>query len=139
MRARQRDTGSAEGWFVAAAVVAIIAIPLAAWGISLLLASPSGKADAYRAKETGVNRVFSQQLFEKNYADIQATKTKITAAAAARTTSAEAEVRYQGLISYCASIVGDYNAAARSYSTQDFRAADLPAQIDASTECEPTS
>jgi hypothetical protein len=126
-------------WLLAVVVIALV-IGGIVWGINTLVAEPKGRGDAYRNKESGVHRVFAQEAFEKRYADIEATRAKIRTAlqvpAADRT--GEQEIRLEGLRSYCATVTGDYNAAARSYSQQDFRAADLPARLDATTDCEPT-
>jgi hypothetical protein len=124
-------------WTLAFIVIAMVIGGIVV-GINTLTANPAGRAQAYRQKESGTNRVFAQQLFEKQYADVQATKAKIKAAEKTRTISPEAETRYEGLLSYCASVVGEYNAAARSYTTEQFRASDLPSQLDLDTDCEPS-
>lgn len=101
-------------------------------------AEPRGRGEAYQQKESANNRIFAQQRFEDLSAEIEATKVKISAAAPVRRTSPEAEVRYQGLVQHCASTVAQYNAAARSYTQQDFRAADLPPSYNSAIECADT-
>ena len=126
------------GALIIAMVVMISLIGAAAWGISVLTAAPKGQGDAYRQKMSADNRIAAQASFEQRYADITATVAKIAAAEKTRKASSEAETRYQGLISYCSGAVGEYNAAARSYLSQGFRPTDLPAQLDPTTDCEPT-
>lgn len=132
-----RSTAWRAGLAIIGIVVFVSLISAAVWGVNVLTSDPKGRGDAYRQKESANNRIFAQQSFEQRYADIQATVAKIGAAEKVRTESSEAETRYEGLTSYCAQVVGEYNAAARSYTTQDFRSADLPSQLDPTTDCEP--
>lgn len=136
MRTRDRGVSTALTC-LAVATVAIVVI-VGAWLLSVALSDPVGRGEAVKEKNTSTNRIFAQQRFEQLNADVDATRAKITAAEKVRASSPEAETRYQGLVSYCASVVADYNAAARSYTQQDFRAADLPASLNPTADCEPT-
>lgn len=132
--------GTWRGMIWVLAVVVFFALISGAFFVGrTLLAEPAGRAGAYQQKESANNRIFAQQQFEELAAEITATQAKIAAAGKVRETSPEAEIRYQGLISYCASTAAQYNAASRSYTTEQFKAADLPASYDPATDCEPTS
>jgi alcohol dehydrogenase class IV len=125
--------------WVAAILAGLAVISGIGLGIRTLTAEPVGRANAYQQQQSATNRIFAQETFEKLHADIEATRAKIAAARGVRASSDEAETRYQGLISYCAGVVADYNAAARSYRTEQFRAADLPSKLDPITDCEPSA
>ena len=45
-------------------------------------------------------------------------------------TDKTAKQTYNGLQSYCLSVVSEYNADARSFLSEDFRSADLPSKIE---------
>lgn len=111
------------------------------WFLNVITSAPKGQGDAYATKNSAANWTAAQARFEDEYADIVATDRKITIAAAALKADpddATAKDTYAGTVNYCLSIVGDYNADARKYLARDFRAADLPEQIDDSnpaTDC----
>lgn len=128
---RTRDRGAASD------IALIVGIPLlilalvgGVWGVSVLLAEPVGRGEAIKQRESANNRIFANEQFERLNAEYDATLAKIDQAAAVRSTSPDAEVRLQGLQQYCASVAADYNAAARSYRTEQFRGAGLPASLD---------
>lgn len=125
-------------------LVALLIIGLGTWGFRVLTADVKGRGDAHIIKSSAKNRIDAQEGFEKRYADIVATDRKLTPlkeAADARPDDLTAQQNYEGTVSYCLSVVGDYNADARSYTREAFRAADLPFQIDnedPTTDCEPS-
>lgn len=123
-------------------VLAVVVIAMVIGGIILaintLTASPRGKAEAYQQKESANNRIFAQQYFEQTSQDIQSTQVKITRAAKATNPTERDRIVLGGLQQYCSSMVAEYNAKSRSYTAQQFKAADLPATYDPATDCEPT-
>ncbi|HET8661095.1 MAG TPA: hypothetical protein VFM55_19120 [Micromonosporaceae bacterium] len=131
---RTRDRGAASDIALIVGVpLLIIALIGGVWGVSVLLAEPVGRGEAHKQKESANNRVFAQERFRQLSEEYDATLTRIDQAAAARGTSPEAETRFQGLQSYCTDVVARYNSAAASYRLQDFRDADLPDRLDATT------
>jgi hypothetical protein len=89
-----------------------------------------GRGDAQRDKNTGTNRVFAQEHFNNLYQEILSTDRKITIAAETKDQDRTSKQNYDGLRQHCLDTAADYNAAARNFSTEEFRDADLPAQID---------
>lgn len=103
------------------------------WVFRVATSDVKGQGDALIRKNSATNRIGAQQRFEELYADILASDRRIdtlAADAAANPDSQVAQTNLTGSITYCQDVVADYNALARSYTAQDFRAYDLPAQID---------
>jgi hypothetical protein len=130
--------------YVLAFLVVLVLIGLGTWGFRVATADVKGRGDAAIKKASASNRIGAQEDFEKRYADIVATDRKLDVyAAALKRTPGDptAQTNLDGTQAYCLSAVGDYNADARSYTREAFRAIDLPAQIDSldpTTDCEPT-
>lgn len=128
------------GW-----VLGIIAVVLlvggAIWGISVAISGPKGVGDAVINKNSAENWTRAQAKFEDLYAEIQASDRKIQVARASlesNPTDKTAQQTLQGVQSACIEFVGEYNAEARKFLSEDFRAADLPARIensDPTTDC----
>jgi hypothetical protein len=139
---RDVDRGGRLGlkWWVIIVVVAL-AIGAGIWALTVAVSGPKGQGDAIIQKNSAANWVAAQARFEQDYQDILATDQKIVAAhTALQAAPADRtlQTNYSGLTSYCLSKVAGYNADARSYLSEDFRASDLPDQIDptlSTTDC----
>lgn len=133
-------TGKAKATLIAF-LIALVLVPLAAWGITVATAGIKGQGDAHIVKSSASNWTKAQARFEELYADIEATDRKITVAAEAKAadpTDKTAADTYLGTVNVCIGLVGDYNAEARKYLSEEFRSADLPARIDTrnpATDC----
>jgi hypothetical protein len=120
-------------------VVALIGVLV--WGFRVVTSDIKGQGNAVIIKNDAVNRIAQQEQFEQLYADIKAADLKIGTAAAAvalNPLDKTAQQTYTGTVNYCIQVSADYDALARKYSAEDFRAADLPEQIDRfdpSTDC----
>lgn len=113
------------------AVVALIAAGV--WGFRVVTSDAKGQGDAVRTKNSGTNRIAAQERFEELYAGIKAADERVSVMAAAKKSDPSdviASTNYAGAVNYCIQIRADYNAEARKYTAEQFRAADLPAQID---------
>jgi len=128
------------GWVIAIVLIVLL-LGAAIWGITVAVSGPKGVGDAVIKKNSAENWTAAQARFEDLYADIQASDRKIEVARNAVATSPDdktAQQTLQGVQSACISFVGEYNAEARKFLSQDFRSADLPAQIDnhdSTTDC----
>lgn len=103
------------------------------WAFKVATSDIKGQGDAVRTKNSGTNRIAAQERFEELYAGIKAADERIDVMAAAKTAAPAdpiSSINYTGAINYCIQIRADYNAEARKYTAEQFRAADLPAQID---------
>jgi hypothetical protein len=132
------------GWRAAVAVVltlvAIGAIGAGIWAFQVATSDVKGRGDSVKVKNDARNRINAQTDFEKLYADIVQSDTKIDVLdrAAKDDPTLVSRTNATGQRTYCLSVVADYNAKARSYASADFRAADLPYQIDTTdptTDC----
>jgi hypothetical protein len=127
--------------WVVIGVVVVLAISAGIWALNVATSGPKGQGDALVKKNSAENWTAAQARFEDLYADIEATDRKITVAGAAlaiNPADQTAQQTYSGTVNYCLSIVGDYNAEARKFLAADFRASDLPNQIDnnsSATDC----
>ena len=135
---QRNDRGSSEALAVIGILALLIIAPLVAWGLSVAGAPIFGQGEAFKQKESAANRIFAQAYFQTTAKEIKATQDRINQLSTVKPRSAEQEVRYEGLRSYCAGLVGDYNARSETYTTQQFKDASLPASFDATTDCEPT-
>lgn len=124
------------------AVIIVAAIWWFAWGSKVLTSGIVGQGNAIIQKNSAANWTKAQGEFESIYAEIEATDRKITVAKTALDLDPEditAKQTYLGTQNVCLSMVADYNAKARNYLAAEFRAADLPAQIDIlnpNTDCQ---
>lgn len=130
------------GW-IALVTLIVFLIGILIWGISVAVSGPKGQGDAVIEKNSSENFIKQQAAFEQNYQEIKTTDQKIVIAYDASVASPDDKTlqqTYTGLQSYCLSKVAEYNADARSFLSEDFKAADLPSEIntnDAATDCKP--
>lgn len=141
-----RQTAKGLGWVGVLVVVAIIVfggIGVAFWTGKVATSDVKGRGDAEVIKNDARNRIRAQEGFEKLFADIQAADRNLTITAEAlRAKPSGGDLKLEteliGQKHHCAGLVADYDAKARQFSQQDFRAADLPAkidQLDGTTDC----
>lgn len=119
------------GWIVI--VLVAILISVAVWGLTVAFSGIRGEGDAIIENNSAENWTSAQARFEQNYAEIKSTDVKIDNAHAmwqADPDDKTLQQTYSGLVSYCLSVVADYNADARSFLSEDWRSADLPQQIE---------
>ncbi len=145
-----RPTRKGVVWAVVIMFALVVVLPLGLW-LGGVYASPVvGKANAYRDKHGATNWTQAQAAFERDWASILKLDKQTSAAAddldlynkmypvnpnagpgnAVEEQRANLAVDYKGARQQCQNAVADYNAAARTYTLRDFRAADLPQQID---------
>lgn len=128
------------GWIIVIVAI-ILAISAAVWGITVLVSGPRGQGDAIIEKNSAANWTAAQARFEDNYQEVKATDKNIAVTATALALDPEnktLQTNFLGLQNYCNTVVADYNADARKFLSEDFRAADLPQEIDSfdpTTDC----
>lgn len=133
------------GLFVIAVVLFVGAIGVGAWLFSVGTSDIKGQGDAERTKNAAGNRIAAQEGFEQAYADVKAADQRIDVMAIARKADPAdvvARTNYTGSITYCIQVRADYDARARKFTQGEFRAADLPYQIDPrdpATDCKETT
>lgn len=125
--------GFSIGLRVLAFFAAIALLAGGVWAFKVATSDVKGQGDAVRTKNSGTNRIAAQERFESLYADIKAADERIDVMAAAKKAAPGDVVEstnYTGAQNYCIQIRAAYNAEARKYTAEQFRAVDLPAQID---------
>lgn len=119
------------------ALVAVGAILVTAFGTGT--AEVKGRSDAYREKVSGTNRIQSQARFEDLYSAWQTYPARLAVARRALDRAEQSRDIFDdqikgtdldGLTQQCIQTATDYNADARKYTAQAFRAADLPESLD---------
>jgi hypothetical protein len=99
----------------------------------VLLSGPKGQADATMTKNSASNVIEQQAKFEELYQGIQSAdkKTELSAERlAAKPADLTLQQQHAGIQSGCVSLVAEYDALSRKFLAEDFKAIDLPAQID---------
>ena len=126
-------------------VAAVILIPFAVWGLSVLFSDPAGRGNQIKQINRAENRTFAQEQFQQLLNDIKAYDQQIAVAGKAvdehPTQDTERERLsqvYFGLQNQCINVSAQYNAEAQKISKEKFRDADLPERIDGTdpaTDC----
>lgn len=128
-----RQTAKGIGWVGVLAAVAVVVfggLAIAIWGFGVFTSDVKGRGDAEVIKNDARSRIRAQEGFEKLYQDIQAADRNLTTTAEALRAKPNGDLKLEtellGQKHQCAGLVADYNAKARSFTQEDFRAADLP-------------
>lgn len=124
------------GWWVLAIIGVVALVGAIWWGVSVATSGVRGQGDGIVQRNSAENWLDAQARFEENYADYESTLVRIDtfhAAHLAAPDDAVAKTNWIGSISYCTDLVADYNADARNFLREDFRASDLPDQLDPAT------
>lgn len=119
--------------WIALAVVFILAVSAGIWALKVGTSDVKGQGDAARTKNSGTNRIAAQERFEELYAGVKAADQRLDSLAAAKKADPKdfvAATTYTGAVNYCIDLRAQYDADARKYTAEQFRAVDLPAQID---------
>lgn len=128
-------------WILIASIIGVIVVVFASWGFAVVTSGFFGSGNAIIKKNTANNRIAAQERFEQLYQDIKAADRRITQAKAASEAKPKDKTlltNYTGTVNFCYQLVADYNANSRKYTQEDFRAIDLPYQIDSydqTTDC----
>lgn len=126
------------GWWLII-IFGAVAIGALIWGVTVATSQIRGQGDAVIEKNSADNWLDAQARFEENFAEYESTLVRIDSALAlweANPADKTAQQTYTGTVGYCTNLVADYNADARNYLREDFRASDLPSELDAES-CDP--
>lgn len=133
---------TARAWVIVVVVTALgLVLGAGVWALKVATSNVKGQGDAEVLKNDARNRIRAQEGFEKLFADVQAADRNLTITAEAlarKPGDLKLETELLGQKHFCAGLVAEYDAKARSFSQQDFRAADLPSKIsatDGTTDC----
>lgn len=144
--ARDVNTGMRQGTKIAIGIfILCIVLSGIGWGIHVATSEVRGKGDAYAKKNSADNWTQAQKEFNAKFQEIKALDKNVNQAYVALQRTPEdqrRQIEYDGNVRNCNLAVADYNTLARSYLSEQFRDADLPAQIDDSdpeTDCKENS
>lgn len=135
---REVDSASrSAGWRLLVWIIVIILVVLALgagiWGLTVATSGVRGVGDGEIRKNSAENWVEAQARFEENYQEYEATLVRIDQFYQVHLDDpddAVAKTNWVGQQSHCTDVVADYNADARKFLSEDFRAADLPESLD---------
>lgn len=119
-------------------VVVCVVFGLGAWAFKVVTSDAKGRGDSVIIKNSAPNRIQAQEEYVRLFKEVQRADKQLDILNASRKTSAAAETRYVGAVSYCQSVTADYNTLNEKYRTADFIPAGYPSQIDESdttTDC----
>lgn len=140
-------------------VLGVVIITALVWGLMTGGSYWWGRGGAIQDKNSSDNFEQAQALFHRDYNAVVIDRQKIQDAQAdldqwrrdhqgyqgngtpydpLAQEQASKETNLRGLTQGCLNEVADYDTAATSYLTQDFRDAGLPETLDATTACDPT-
>lgn len=120
----------------------IFGLTIGVWAFRVATADTKGRGDQEIAINSATNRTGAQERFEDLYQEVLSADRRIDVMAATNDGGQVAQTNLAGAIAYCIDVVADYNAQARKVSQAEFRAYDLPAQIDntnPATDCQETT
>ena len=146
-----------KGWgFVLLFIVISGVTVIGLWAFGVATADIFGSGEAHKIKESAPNRIVQQASFEQAYADIKKFDQQVKDAAKAIEDWDKANVGWQqrdnaigtlanqrryltdtlaGLKQQCQTTAANYNADSRKYLAKDFKAVDLPYEIDLAEHC----
>jgi len=133
-----------DTWKAIGLVLLVVLIGAAIWwfsfGAQIVSSKPIGQGEAIIQKNSSENWLKAQTEFEELYAAIETADRNIVIAHQAyeNEDSVFNERNYTGAQMTCQDLIGQYNAKARDYLAADFKAVDLPDQIDTTmpaTDC----
>lgn len=138
-RDERREVRSA-GWYALrwgiAVLIVILLLGGGLWALNVATSGARGQGDGVVKRNSASNWLDAQARFEENYAEYESTLVRIDTAYAAHLASPgdkTLQQTYLGTVGYCTNLVADYNADARNFLREDFRASDLPDSLDATT------
>lgn len=139
-RTERRDIDRASRWTAGRialwTIVALIFFGLVGWGIWGLTVATSGikgQGDGIIKNNSSENWIKQQAKFEDLNAEYESTLVRIEqfkTIAEANPNDAIAQTNYNGQISHCTDVVAEYNAATRSFLSEDWKSIDLPPSLD---------
>lgn len=140
MREEYREANKAVGWawlWVLIGLAAVGLITIGVWVFNVATSDVKGQGDGVIKNNSAENWIKQQAKFEDLYAEYESTLVRIDQfqdIALANPNDAIAQTNYNGQVSHCTDVVAEYNAASRSFLSEDWKSIDLPPKLDP-TDC----
>ena len=118
-------------WIILLIVIGLVGA--AVWGITVATSGVKGQGDGIIKNNSADNWIAQQAKFEDLYAEYESTQVRIDQfkeTADKNPNDAIAQTNYQGQVSHCTDVVAEYNAATRSFLSEDWKSIDLPPSLD---------
>lgn len=142
----RRDFDRAARWTLGRIIlvwVIVIAVALgigaAIWGITVATSGVRGQGDGVIKNNSAENWIKQQAKFEDLHAEYESTLVRIDQfqkIALENPNDAIAQTNFNGQVSHCTDVVAEYNAATRSFLSQDWKSIGLPPSLEAN-DCVP--
>ena len=140
MREEYREANKAVSFVWLWVIIGVIVLGLigwGAWGLNVATSAVKGQGDGVIKNNSAENWIKQQAKFEDLHAEYESTQVRIDqfkAVADANPNDVIAQTNYTGQISHCTDVVAKYNAATRSFLSEDWKSIDLPPTLDP-TDC----
>lgn len=138
-RDARRETNRFGWWGIGWWLIVILVLLLTGagiWALNVATSGVRGQGDGVIQRNSADNWIDAQARFEENYQEYESTLVRIDQFHRVHLddpNDAIAKTNYLGQVSHCTDVVADYNADARNFLREDFRAADLPPSLDPNT------
>lgn len=131
---RTAAKGVVHAWIVVLIVIALAVVTGAIlWFGRVATSDVKGRGDAEIIKNEARNRIRAQEGFWDKLVAVEVADKNLTLTAEAlikQPDSVKLQTELTGQKMICNDAVGAYNAAARKFTQQDYRDADMPEQVD---------
>lgn len=117
------------GWIIVAIIFAVI-VGGGLWMFKVAVSDTKGRGDATIIKNSAPNRIAAQEAYVSALNEVERADKNLDVLAASKGDSPAAKTRYVGAVSYCQSVVADYNKLGEKYRSADFRPEGYPLTID---------
>ena len=135
-RGIRRDANRGARWGLLWALIVVVVVVILSvvwWTLRVSTSDIKGQGDGVIEKNSSENWIAAQARFEDLYQDVVASDRKIQIAydeLQADPANPTLKTNYSSMKSICVNSVGQYDAEARKYLSAEWRAEDLPYQID---------
>lgn len=129
---------SVKGFIAVLGILLLVGVvAIGGWAVTVAWSGPKGAGEAIKQRNSKVNRIGKQEMFEQLSADFDGYLVQIVSAAAALKTASPAtkpqrETELLGLRQVCVSAAQQFNAESRKYTSRVWKSAGLPATLDPS-------
>lgn len=130
--------GSYGALWVVLGLVFVFLIGIGIWFFRVQTSDIKGGGDATIVKNSAANRIVAQEKYVSLMNEVKRADRQLDILALTKDDSDNAKTRYVGGISYCLSVVADYDKLSEQYRSTDFIPAGYPqtiSQLDPTTDC----
>lgn len=130
--------GSYGALWIAIAFIFFALLGGGIWGFKVLTSDVKGKGNSVIIKNDARNRIQAQEEYVRLMNEVKRADRQLDILSQMQKDSPLANTRYVGGVSYCMSVVSDYNALGDKYRSADFIPPGYPkviSDLDPTTDC----